>query len=263
MAVPRDGSTPSSTERDFHRLRLYNLGMGILHSVQAIAILALANGFSLPVTTSFLEGPPGSDRFSAPSVAFEVPLGPAVALFLAISAADHFLLAGPAYGWYRRNLGRGINYARWYEYALSASLMIVLIAMVSGVRDAGALVALFAVNATMLFFGLLMETQNEGRARPDWTAYVFGCVAGVVPWAVIAYQVAGAERGAGDVPGFVYGILVSLFVLFNSFAVNMFLQYRRAGPWRNYLFGEGVYQLLSLVAKSALAWQVFANALAG
>ena len=259
---PAEAVSPGN-DANLQRLRLYNFLMAILHTLQALAILALSNDFSLPVTTSFLEGPPGSDAFSGPSVAFDVPLGPAVAAFLAISAIDHALLAGPAFGWYGRNLRRGINYARWYEYALSASLMIVLIAMVAGVTDAGALMALFAVNATMLFFGLLMEQHNGSGERTSWIAYVFGCLAGVVPWLVIAYQVAGAERGAGNVPTFVYGILVSLFVLFNSFAVNMLLQYRRAGPWRNYLFGESVYQLLSLVAKSALAWQVFANTLAG
>ncbi|HEX6031907.1 MAG TPA: heliorhodopsin HeR, partial [Tepidiformaceae bacterium] len=65
----------------------------------------------------------------------------------------------------------------------------------------------------------------------------------------------------GQVPNFVYGIFVSLFLFFNSFAVNMLLQYRRVGPWREYLFGEKAYILLSLTAKSALAWQVFANTL--
>ncbi len=67
----------------------------------------------------------------------------------------------------------------------------------------------------------------------------------------------------GDVPAFVFAIFVSLFVLFNSFAVNMALQYRRAGRWRDPFFSERVYILLSLVAKSALAWQVYAGALAG
>jgi hypothetical protein len=59
----------------------------------------------------------------------------------------------------------------------------------------------------------------------------------------------------------VYAIFVSLFVFFNSFALNQVLQYRQVGPWRDYLFGEYVYVALSLVAKSALAWQVFANTL--
>ena len=73
----------------------------------------------------------------------------------------------------------------------------------------------------------------------------------------------GHGAAEADVPGFVLAIFVSLFVLFFSFALNMALQYLRIGPWRDYLFGERVYLLLSLVSKSVLAWQVFAGALAG
>ena len=62
-------------------------------------------------------------------------------------------------------------------------------------------------------------------------------------------------------PGFVYAIIVSLFVFFNIFALNMVLQYKQVGKWRDYLFGEKVYIFLSLTAKALLAWQVFANTL--
>ncbi len=64
-----------------------------------------------------------------------------------------------------------------------------------------------------------------------------------------------------DVPGFVFGIFVSLFIFFMSFALNQWLQYREVGPWRSYAFGERSYLVLSLVAKSALAWQIFAGSL--
>ena len=65
------------------------------------------------------------------------------------------------------------------------------------------------------------------------------------------------------VPTFVYFILGILFVFFFSFAFNMWLQYKKVGPWKNYLFGERVYMILSLTAKSALAWQIFAGTLRG
>jgi len=87
---------------------------------------------------------------------------------------------------------------------------------------------------------------------------VFGSIAGVTPWLCITIYIANAN---GDVPSFVYGILVSLFVLFNCFAVNQLLQYRANGRWCNYLYGERVYMWLSLIAKSALAWQIFVNVL--
>ena len=50
-------------------------------------------------------------------------------------------------------------------------------------------------------------------------------------------------------------------MLFNTFAINQLLQFKQVGPWRNYLFGERQYIILSLVAKSVLAWQIFANTL--
>ena len=63
------------------------------------------------------------------------------------------------------------------------------------------------------------------------------------------------------VPGFVYAIVVVQFVLFFSFAVNMALQYAQAGRWRDYVYGEVAYIVLSLAAKSLLAWLIYANVL--
>jgi hypothetical protein len=245
------------------RLRSGNLVVGLVHLAQVIAIFALSNDFTLPITAGFLAGPPGSE-FTARETVWNVPIGPVVGLFLLLAAIDHLLMTAPrVWPWYRDNLRQGINYARWWEYSISASVMIVLIALVTGVSDVGAIVAIFGVNAAMIFFGLVMERINPDRERVDWWPFVFGCVAGAIPWLVIAYQIYGAEDRAtdGGVPTFVYGIIVSLFVLFNSFAVNMVLQYRRVGPWRDYLFGEWGYIVLSLTAKTALAWQIFANTL--
>jgi len=145
------------------------------------------------------------------------------------------------------------------EYSISSSLMIVLIAMITGIADVAALVALFGVNGSMILFGLLQE-HYEPPGRPGWLPFIFGSIAGTVPWIAIGIYL-WSPGSAAEPPAFVYAIFVSLFVFFNSFAVNMVLQYARVGPWRSYLFGEFVYVALSLVAKSALAWQVFANTL--
>jgi hypothetical protein len=79
----------------------------------------------------------------------------------------------------------------------------------------------------------------------------------VVPWVLVGIYVAGAPQ----VPGFVYAITATQFVLFFSFALNMALQYREVGRWRDYVVGEVSYITLSLVAKSLLAWLIFANVL--
>jgi len=249
--------------RDISRLRAWNLAAGLIHVVQAAAILVLAEDVSLPVETSFLEGPPVAGSPMGTETLFELPFGPAVAAFLLLAALDHLVVAtGRTRRWYERNLERGVNYARWWEYSLSASLMMVLIAMLAGIWEATALVAIFGANAAMILFGLLMETSNP-RGRPvDWRPFGYGTVIGAVPWIAIGLTMAVAESETGDVPGFVVAIFVSLLLLFATFPINMYLQYRGIGRWRDYVFGEGVYIGLSLVAKSALAWQVFGGVLA-
>ena len=238
-----------------------NTALAVLHAAQAILILVLSTSFSLPVTGAFMTGPPGSAPPETDTL-FHLRLGPLVAAFLLLAALDHAAAAWPLRDRYERALARGVNPYRWLEYSLSASLMVVLIAMLTGIADYVALLALFGVNAAMILFGWLMELFNPpDRARTRWLPFVLGCVAGAVPWVAMGLQI-GISVGRGDgPPGFVYGIFVSLFVLFNSFAVNQALQYGRVGRWRDYRVGEAWYLVLSLVAKSLLAWQVFANAL--
>ena len=141
--------------------------------------------------------------------------------------------------------------------------MVVLIAMLAGVSELVALIALFGANAAMILFGLVQEQVNAGRDEVDWRPFAYGCVIGAVPWIAIAAQLVVATTEGDGVPGFVVAIFITLFVLFNTFAVNMWLQYRGRGRWADPVFAERVYLFLSLVAKSALAWQVYAGALAG
>lgn len=261
----RDAPDPDGTPIDPGRgrsLAALNLGVGIVHAAQAMAILILANGASLPVTAEYLAGPPASGARGAAEL-FELAFGPAVAAFLLLATIDHVAVAvGGGRRWYERNLAAGVNPARWWEYSVSASLMVVLIAMLAGISEASALIAIFGANAAMILFGLVMERANPPGAPVDWRPFAYGCVVGAFPWLAIGLTIAVAESEGGDVPTFVIAIFVSLLVLFFSFAVNMWLQYRRLGPWRDYLFGERSYVWLSLIAKSALAWQVFAGVLA-
>jgi hypothetical protein len=259
-AIPITGGQERSRNDRLGRLRGANLTVGLVHAVQAAVILALANDFALPVTATFLAGPPGSAA-PPPTTLFELPIAWGVALFLLLAAADHLLVAMPGVvGWYDTNLRRGRNDARWIEYSVSASVMVVLIAMLTGISDVAALGAIFGVNAAMILFGLLME-HYERPGRPNWLAYWFGVLVGAVPWLLIGIYLWSPGSDATP-PGFVYAIFVSLFLCFNSFAVNMVLQYKRIGPLRDYLFGEAAYIVLSLTAKSALAWQVFGGTLA-
>lgn len=248
----------------FPRLRRFNVIMGTLHLIQGVLMILLSNDTTYPVYSSFL-------TFNQETVSlepelnllYELRFGPAVGVFLLISAVAHYYLSTLGYSNYVSNLKREINPVRFYEYALSSSLMIVLIAMLVGVWDILALIGLFGLNAAMNFFGILMEYHNQHTEGTVWTSFIFGCIAGILPWIVLVVSLIGsAVVNDAQPPNFVYAIIISLFLFFNSFAVNMYLQYKKVGPWKNYRYGERVYIVLSLVAKTALAWQIFAGTLA-
>ena len=77
-------------------LRKTNIYAGILHLVQMAAVLALSNDFALPVTATYMSGPPGSS-FAPPVVLFTTPVGLTVAIFLGLSALAHFIVASPQF----------------------------------------------------------------------------------------------------------------------------------------------------------------------
>jgi hypothetical protein len=217
------------------RLRVVNIAVGLTLALEGVLMLMLSNTLTLPITASYLTNDPVAVRGpTMPERLFALPIGPTVAVFLLLAAVDHLVVASPgAQQWYVRSLERRSNYARWIEYSVSASIMIVLIGLVGGIRDLAAVTAIFAANTAMILFGLLMERQQQ-PGRADWSAFWFGSV---------------------------YAITATQFVLFFSFALNMALQYRQVGRWRDYVVGEVSYITLSLLAKSLLAWLIFANVL--
>ena len=267
-ATPFDIPHPAIPAPQARSLHAWNARLAAIHAVQALIILTFSFAKSpmvtAPVTSSYLTFDTATRTLvPAQRELFGLPIGPAVALFFLFSAVAHLLVAYPWRGHYERNLARGQNPARWVEYAFSSSIMMVVIATLSGIQEIGTLVAIFGVNAAMILFGWSMEAANEGRARVQWLHYVFGCIAGAVPWVVIAIALvtAATATGAAPIPGFVIAIFVSLFIGFNVFAIVMVLQYRKVGRWADYMYGERTYMLMSLIAKSALAWQVFAGTL--
>ncbi len=250
-------------------LHKWNRNLAVLHFVQGVIILVLAKGITWPITTSFLTIDSIASKVagkpvlaSAQHTLFSVNIAYLVAAFLFMSALAHVIIATRYRKTYESNLKKGINKLRWIEYGFSASTMMIAIALLSGVYDFSSLLMIFALTLVMNLTGLVMELQNSGAKKINWLPYWIGCIAGIVPWIVLAAYFIGAEvYGVEGVPTFVYFIYASIFVFFNSFALNMYLQYTKKGKWADYLYGERVYMILSLVAKSALAWQVFFGAL--
>ncbi|MFA5235420.1 MAG: heliorhodopsin HeR [Bacilli bacterium] len=259
-----------ATEID--RLRRFNVIMGAIHLLQGIIMIFLAGTviqtiaeFQPEIVQFFITYDPIAEALVVDSkFLFNLPFGILVASFLLLSALAHALISvpNPTFAIYERDLKQGINKFRWFEYAFSSSIMIVLIATLFGVKDIASLILIFIVNASMNLFGLVMEQLNVNKERSQlrWGPFVWGTIAGLAPWAVIIIYMTGTGN-YDQVPWFVWAIVATYFVAFNTFPINMILQYLQVGKWKNYLYGERVYIILSLVAKSILAWLVLFGAM--
>jgi hypothetical protein len=241
----------------------FNKKMGFLHLFQGTIILILAltvnvfKDFRPTVYARFLEIS-GPDTY-APLTQnlFDLPFGILVAIFLLLSALFHFLISIPFKDQYLKNIEQGMNPYRWYEYALSSSIMIVLLSTMFGLLSLEAIILIFVINALMNLFGLLMEKMNHlERRETDWTPHWFGWIAGLTPWLMIVIYM----LNNGDLsllPWFVIPGLIFYFLVFNLFAFNQYAQYKKIGPWKEYIYGERMYVWLSLFGKSILAWFIF------
>jgi hypothetical protein len=270
-AAAATATTATIASERARSLRRWNRFLAFAHGAQFVLMLLVSRTTTLfePVVPTvrpvIVNGEfTGIEQSSVLLVSF--PLAYLIASFFLMSAVAH-----AAAGWFLRDryqawLARGMNPLRWVEYAFSSTVMIVAIAYISFITEFPALVAIAGSNVAMNLFGWSMEAANEGRERVDWKHYIFGCIAGIIPWIAIfsilwAYSAQEGLAAEAQIPGFVYVIIASLFVAFNIFAITMVLQYRKIGRWRDYLVGEKTYMVMSLVAKSLLAWQVWSGTL--
>ncbi|MGD9901456.1 MAG: heliorhodopsin HeR [Spirochaetales bacterium] len=254
----------------FFRLRRLNVAAGILHFLEGAFMLVIAltidtvKSFQPEIYTNFYQWVAATIHVPAhlenvTELFFNLPFVIVIAGFLLLTAFFHFLVStrrvNPVYN---NDLQKGINKFRWIEYSITSSVMIDLIAVLFGVTDFGTLVLLFGINMVMNLLGLIMEKMNQYTEKTNWSAFIVGSIAGIFSWALI-FMFAFGNTSLAEIPWFVFAIAGSYFLFFNLFPLNMFLQYKKVGKWKDYIYGEKMYIILSFVSKSALAWLVFAG----
>jgi hypothetical protein len=112
-----------------------------------------------------------------------------------------------------------------------------------------------------------LDNQNFLSSQADYPWTLEGVFLSLFPDRIVPMSSPNPDETilgilAAKPPAFVYAIIPTIFVFFNIFASNMLLQYKKVGKWKEYLYGERGYIILRLVAKMALAWQIFAGTLA-
>ena len=236
---------------------MFNLKIGLVHLIQAIVLFVIVNySFKIYLIARFFDKAPNGGFTVSTNLLWNVPIAVVAPLFLLISALFHFFIASPFYvRRYEDNIKKGINPMRWIEYSFSSSLMLVALLMMAGIIELSSVVFVFTLNWLMNMLGLMMEKYNQLTEKTKWFPFYLGIVAGLVPWIIgFIYFWVGTSNVADSIPSWAKFGFVMTFVFFNTFAIYMFLQYKKVGKWKDYVYGERAYIWLSLTAKSALAW---------
>jgi len=239
--------------------------MGLLHLTQAVILVFIANlSLKIPIITRFFDNTPEGIRPVAQTLV-DIPVAIVGPVFLLIAALFHLFIASPLYvRRYEANLKKGINPLRWWEYSISSSIMLTVLLMMGGLIELPSVVFVFTLNFIMNMMGLMMERYNQLTDKTKWLPYNIGVLAGIVPWIIGGlYFWVSTSNIADSIPGYAKAGFLLTFIFFNSFAINMVLQYAKVGKWKDYLYGERMYIILSLVAKSVLAWIVVLGTLQG
>jgi hypothetical protein len=249
-------------------LHRWNRWFAIAHAVEGIIIFLFAAAYSAPVFVNYLAVDPINSAATGHTVLstatrqlFNVSIPGLIAIFFLVTAFAHALLVTVYRKRYETELSQGINTVRWLEYAITAGLMLTIIALLSGVYDFATLIAIFGFMVIMCLLGLVTELTSKA-SHPNWPAYWSGAVAGFAPWLIIALYVFDASYyGMAHIPTYVYWIYATMFVCTVGFALNMYLHYKKHGKWVSYVYTERCFMVLSLVTKSLLAWQIFVGVL--
>lgn len=265
VASPGPSGQPETPEEAMKFLFPWHLGAAGFLGAQIVVFLAVSQGTLTAVQAPLHIGSYAPFR----NVSYDVnivatthsfPIQMLSIVFLLLAIADHLYCAWSTrrnLDWYRQattRSGGAPNTVRWLEYSLSASTMVVQIAILNQIFDAMHLLCLFGLMATCMTFGYQQEMAGSTTLRPFW----LGCVPYIVVWIDLSFHfIVAASRS--DPPGFVWAIVFVLFGIMSLFALLQWAYYARyVRKWRRSQYEWG-FILLSFSAKSALAILVFAG----
>jgi hypothetical protein len=183
---------------------------------------------------------------------YRYQVGNMIPAFSALSSINHILCGFTRYNDYV--MTNKANPLRWVEYSLSASIMLWVIATLSGVADINTLISIVIMNICMQFLGCIIEYETSKRVKYGLTLVAWGLFVGL--WAPIVSQFVYALDKIQDtefdkIKPILYSIISTLTVLFSSFGI---LQLAYVFEYIQFESYEKGFIILSFVAKSLLTW---------
>jgi hypothetical protein len=191
---------------------------------------------------------------------YKISVSWAIVLFFGLSAAFEGVgtmlvaFSSPASWIYR---------LRFIEYSLSASVMLVVIAVQVGIWDWRTLFCISFLSSVCMLCGIISESEIQWQNRNSLTVFAIGSLALVAAWTPIITTyydaMSNASKFGREVPVWITAILAVEFFLFSSFGILQFLQILFLMRSDKVLIP---YTFLSILSKSVLGWVVVSQVLA-
>lgn len=233
-----------------------NIGLAIAH---AITFVALAVYFSTRDPNFLKVGRPVTgyratvdcDETEACLIATEardtgrdIYVGRLSLAFFFITVMAHMIYALNPKGLYLSSVANENMYLRWFEYALSATIMILIIAVQSGISDESMLAIISVNTIVMMFMGQIVESNlaslhkykkiwdlSDLRWKSALVAMICGWILLMITYGLIlksfAVQVFDVNRSGcyqdetrtekATVPTWVWGIVLAQFMFYSAF----------------------------------------------
>lgn len=143
---------------------------------------------------------------------------------------------------------------RWIDMAITAALMVEVIALLSGIQDLMILKIIGGVVVISCLLGWLAEKQYAELKKPVWTTYILSLILGVLPWLlIITSAIATPFYSSVRAPWYLYALYAVSLITFIAVYLNQYRFFKKVGQWKDYLFVERNYLLISLFSKITFA----------
>lgn len=249
---------------DWDPLRKYNMILFVIHIVVAIVLIiyfkrtikgdSQTKGINLDLFTHAFKMDPNTNFFQVVSEKVggfsENNVATLIVTFFAITAGFHLLYALNPGNVYLDAVKKGNNFWRWIEYGISATIMIVVIAILSGVKDINNYILMIVISLGIMSTGQWFETAT-GKSK--WIPIIVGftLMMGVftVIFASFRRRIREVQALGFKLPTWIYLVVFMMFGFYASFGFVPVAQMVFRGNYRKY---EYAYLTLSLISKVSL-----------
>lgn len=248
-------------------LRAWNLRLGILLLLLAVAVVVFGDKATMPITVQYqAKDVLGSDAAGHEVVAaamrhlWDVRVSWMVAKFVAIFGVVFLLAATVLRTKYEAWLDRGVNGLRWVGFGLGGGAAMLAVAMLSGVSDISTLCLIFI---SVVVAGLLANAvEFIGAGRRLRRLLAAGALLSVFfPWLVFFRTAVAVPLYDGKLPLYMYFLYTTMTLLIVAVALALYMRVKQRGKWADTLYSERMFMALAFLVAVVPALQIFAGAL--